>query len=159
MANKRSVIDLTGSSDVENSPQRKQQRVGTVNASAYPTPSSSYASSSQPRASQLFSSARDSWGGATQATQQDDLNEIIDLSQDVDEARGWLCIGSIDGKIVGIRYYDGYANVNEQVMVQREPGNPYDRNAIRINNVHGTQIGHLPKQLAAKLAPYMVRLD
>lgn len=32
----------------------------------------------------------------------------------------------------------------------------YDRNAIRIDNVQGTQIGHIPRKLAAKLAPYMV---
>lgn len=40
-------------------------------------------------------------------------------------------------------------------MVRREPGNPYDSNAIRINNVHSTQIGHIPRTLASKLAPYM----
>lgn len=43
-------------------------------------------------------------------------------------------------------------------MIKREPGNPYDSNAIRVNNVQGTQIGHLPKTLAAKLAPYLVSL-
>ncbi len=64
-------------------------------------------------------------------------------------------MGAIDGKIVGIRYYDGYATIGEQVMVKREPQNPYDSNAIRVNNVHGVQIGHLPRNLAAKLAPYM----
>jgi len=47
--------------------------------------------------------------------------------------------------------------MNEQVIVKREPGNPYDSNAIRINNVQGDQIGHIPKTLAVKLAPYMVR--
>jgi SWI/SNF-related matrix-associated actin-dependent regulator of chromatin subfamily A3 len=40
-------------------------------------------------------------------------------------------------------------------MVRREPNNQYDRNAIRINNVQGDQIGHIPKTLAAKLAPYL----
>ena len=41
-------------------------------------------------------------------------------------------------------------------MIRREPSNPYDSNAIRVNNVQGTQIGHLPRQLAEKLAPYLV---
>ncbi len=88
-------------------------------------------------------------------------------------------MGAVDGKIVGLRYYSGFATVGEVVvsffadglmneflnkaadgvffqMIQREPSNPYDANAIRVNNVHGNQIGHIPKNLAAKLAPYMV---
>lgn len=129
-------IDLTGDSDEENPRNRLP---------------SSQARSSQPQASQSFGS-RDSWG----ATQEDDSNEVIDLSQDVDEGQGWTCVGAVDAKIVGVRYYNGYASMNEQVLVKREPGNPYDSNAIRINNVHGTQIGHIPKVLASKLAPYMV---
>ena len=83
-------------------------------------------------------------------------NDIIDLSQDVDEGSGWTAVGAIDGKIVGVRYYNGHATSGEQVMVRREPGNPYDSNAVRINNVQGTQIGLL-RNLAPKLAPYMVR--
>ncbi|OWP00005.1 hypothetical protein B2J93_1593 [Marssonina coronariae] len=38
---------------------------------------------------------------------------------------------------------DGAWN-GSSVMITREPGNPYDSNAIRINNVHGTRTGHLP---------------
>ena len=33
----------------------------------------------------------------------------------------------------------------------------YDRNAIRMDNVQGQQIGHIPRKLAEKLAPYIVR--
>jgi SWI/SNF-related matrix-associated actin-dependent regulator of chromatin subfamily A3 len=141
MASKKRVsswIDLTGDDD-ENPPQ-KQTRVNQP-------------SGSQPPASQSLYSASLSRPDVWENNNAGD--EIIDLSQDVDEGFGWLCMGAIDGKIVGIRYYDGYATVGEQVMVKREPGNPYDSNAIRINNVHGTQIGHLPRNLAAKLAPYM----
>ena len=107
-------------------------------------PSSSQARSSQP------SSTRNTW------VENDEGNEVIDLSQDADEGLGWVSVGAINAKIVGVRFYNGYATVNEQVLVKREPGNPYDSNAIRINNVHGTQIGHLPRELASKLAPYMV---
>ena len=131
-----SSIDLTG--DDENPPSQKKR----VNEPL----------GSQPRASQSLSSSQlecNAWS-------EDNAGEdIIDLSQDVDEVAGWLCVGAIEAKIVGIRYYDGYATVGEQVMVKREPGNPYDSNAIRINNVHGTQIGHLPRDLASKLAPFM----
>lgn len=134
-----SQIDLTASSDEEtNAPPAKQARTN-----ANPTPGS------QPRASQW--QARDAWG----AENEDD--EVIDLSQDVDEGGGWSIMGIINGKIVGVRYYNGYATVGEQVMVKREPSNEYDSNAIRINNVQGTQIGHIPRNLASKLAPLMVK--
>ncbi|KAA8570869.1 hypothetical protein EYC84_000258 [Monilinia fructicola] len=82
-------------------------------------------------------------------------DEVVDLSQEVEEGFGWVCVGAIDGKIVGIRFYDGYATPGEQVMIRREPGNAYDSNAIRVNNVQGTQIGHLPRDLASKLAGFM----
>jgi SWI/SNF-related matrix-associated actin-dependent regulator of chromatin subfamily A3 len=141
MSGKRNWVDLTG--DDENiAPQRK--RVNHVGSSSQPSASQSLNSSSQ--------GSRDAWGV------NEEENDIIDLSQDVDEGNGWLCVGAIDAKIVGVRYYSGYATMNEQVMVKREPGNPYDSNAIRINNVHGTQIGHIARNLAAKLAPYMVIL-
>jgi SWI/SNF-related matrix-associated actin-dependent regulator of chromatin subfamily A3 len=64
--------------------------------------------------------------------------------------------GLLHTKIVGVRFYSGFANSGEHVMVKREPTNPYDRNAIRVNNVMGMQIGHIPKTMAAKLAKYMV---
>ena len=127
------VVDLT--SDGEENPRSKQPRL-------------SHASSSQPQSRQSLSQT-EAWGT------QDDSDEIIDLSQDVDEGNGWQDVGSIDAKIVGVRYYSGYASMNEQVMVKREPGNPYDSNAIRINNIHDTQIGHISKTLASELAPYM----
>jgi SWI/SNF-related matrix-associated actin-dependent regulator of chromatin subfamily A3 len=132
------VVDLT--SDGEDEHRIKQPRTG----------------GSQPRASQSLTSTdpvstRDQW-----SIGQNEEEEIIDLSQDIDEGHGWTILGSLDGKIVGIRYYNGFATPGEQVLIKREPGNPYDSNAIRVNNVQGTQIGHLPKNLAAKLAPYLV---
>jgi len=120
MANKRSsdYIDLTQSSDAENeAPSRKKQQTRTLNQAQYPTPvsqpygsqpygSQSYVSSSQVHGSQPRSSQsigpRETWINP-QATQQDDENEIIDLSQDVDDY-GWVCVGAIDAKIVGVRY-------------------------------------------------------
>jgi SWI/SNF-related matrix-associated actin-dependent regulator of chromatin subfamily A3 len=131
-------VDLTGSDD-EN-PRRKHAR------SSQPS-----SQSTQPPPNQSLSQ-RDQWSAV-----DNEGDEIIDMSQDVDEGLGWTSVGAIDAKIVGVRYYNGYATPGEQVMVKREPGNPYDSNAIRINNVRGTQIGHLPRQIAGKLAPYMVR--
>ncbi|KAL2256470.1 hypothetical protein VTK26DRAFT_1611 [Humicola hyalothermophila] len=65
--------------------------------------------------------------------------------------------GSFDGKIVGVRYYSGMATVGEVVVCRREPSNEYDSNAIRVDNVLGRQIGHIPRAIAAKLAPYLDR--
>ncbi|NXG88177.1 HLTF factor, partial [Stercorarius parasiticus] len=46
-------------------------------------------------------------------------------------------------------------NNNEMVALQREPNNPYDKNAVKVNNVNGDQVGHIKKELAAALAGIM----
>lgn len=58
-------------------------------------------------------------------------------------------------KIVGIRYYKGIAREGEYVNLVREPTNPYDRNAIRVDNMGGEKVGHVAKEAAAVLAPAM----
>ena len=63
--------------------------------------------------------------------------------------------GTIYSKVVGIRYYRGFASEGEYVTLNREPRNAFDRNAIRVDNVRGQQIGHIPRQIAAKLARYL----
>lgn len=37
----------------------------------------------------------------------------------------------------------------------REPRNPYDRNAIRVDNLHGEKVGHIKGTMAQNLAPVM----
>lgn len=84
--------------------------------------------------------------------------EVVDLTQDLtqsDDGPARELYGSFDGKVVGIRYYNGFASAGEVVMCRREPQNQYDRNAIRVCNVLGNQIGHIPRAIAAKLAPYL----
>ncbi|KAJ2906315.1 hypothetical protein MKZ38_002031 [Zalerion maritima] len=61
----------------------------------------------------------------------------------------------LNTKIVGIRYYSGFAQAGESVLCRREPSNPYDQNAIRVDNVLYHQIGHIPRNVASKLAKYM----
>lgn len=41
------------------------------------------------------------------------------------------------------------------VALQREPNNPYDKNAVKVNNVNGDQVGYIKKELAAALAGIM----
>ena len=55
--------------------------------------------------------------------------------------------------IKGLQYYRGVATPGESARLQREPGNIYDRNAIRALNLLGVQIGHIQKEAAAWLAP------
>ncbi|KAF8638068.1 hypothetical protein AX16_010700 [Volvariella volvacea WC 439] len=57
--------------------------------------------------------------------------------------------------VVGIQYYDGMVGPDEEVILVREPSNPYDRNAIQVKNIGQIQVGHLPRNVVAKLAPLM----
>ncbi|KAK7394064.1 hypothetical protein QQX98_013154 [Neonectria punicea] len=150
------VIDLTGDdSEAQNkrpalasrqAPQssdlnaRTNRSTGRGGTSVYAT---GHASSSQPLASQSIPVVEP---------------VELDLTQDDDEPALEL-YGTFAGKIVGIRYYRGYASVGETVLARREPQNAYDPNAIRVDNVVGDQIGHLPRKVAEKIAPYMDRGD
>ncbi|TAQ88339.1 hypothetical protein B7494_g3355 [Chlorociboria aeruginascens] len=104
------------------------------------------------------SQPREDWQfGSTQAEGNEE-NDLIDLTrQDADNGLGWTIVGVIDTKIVGVRYYTGHASLGEAVLIKREPSNQYDSNAIRIDNVQGNQIGHIPKVLAEKLAGFLDR--
>ncbi|KAL8839507.1 MAG: hypothetical protein Q9170_001730 [Blastenia crenularia] len=131
------TVDLTGDNN-EDQPQFKTPRSSqTINVT-----------SSQPTQSQ-----RDSW------MEEADAHETILLSQDgndgAEETEEYELYGTLATKIVGVQYYTGYATVGEYVSVRREPTNQYDRNAIRINNVLGDQIGHIGRHVAATLAPYI----
>ncbi|KAK4580025.1 hypothetical protein LTR86_000227 [Recurvomyces mirabilis] len=65
--------------------------------------------------------------------------------------------GDLPTKIVGVQYYRGLASPGEYVLLLREPSNPYDANAIRVDNIAHQQIGHIPKRIAEKLAKYLDR--
>ncbi|OSX75589.1 hypothetical protein BU14_0230s0012 [Porphyra umbilicalis] len=39
-----------------------------------------------------------------------------------------------------MRYYDGVIHQGEWVELVRQPHNPYDANAIRVDNMTGTQV-------------------
>ncbi|GAW05450.1 snf2 family [Lentinula edodes] len=64
-------------------------------------------------------------------------------------------IVSLNTQVVGIQYYKGLVGPGEEVILVREPSNRYDRNAIRVDNIGHTQVGHLPRTVASKLAPLM----
>ncbi|XP_071949768.1 helicase-like transcription factor [Antedon mediterranea] len=61
-------------------------------------------------------------------------------------------LATIKGNIVGIQYYNGTVNNFEMVGLVREPNNPYDRNAVRVDNVSKQKVGHLNRHLAAAMS-------
>ncbi|KAI1482385.1 SNF2 family N-terminal domain-containing protein [Daldinia eschscholtzii] len=90
----------------------------------------------------------------------DDDDGVPDPSQNNEDlSSSYELYGTLDNKIVGVRYYDGVVNPGEKVLLRREPSNPYDRNAIRVDNAMRVQIGHIPAAVAAKLAPYIDQGD
>ncbi|XP_065267489.1 helicase-like transcription factor [Emys orbicularis] len=79
-------------------------------------------------------------------------DDIPGTDEDTDSA---VLFGTLRGNVVGLRYYTGVVNNNEMVALQREPSNLYDKNAVKVNNVNGNQVGHIKKELAAPLAYIM----
>ncbi|CAL1707747.1 unnamed protein product [Somion occarium] len=117
-------------------------------------PSSSQPSSSQPSASQSRSPVsrglrRITVPTATQLA-EDEIIEDTGPEEVIDEL---YC--SLKTSIVGVQYYKGLVGSGEEVRLVREPHNKYDRNAIKVENIGGTQVGHVPRNVAAKLAPLM----
>ena len=64
-------------------------------------------------------------------------------------------VGSSEYRIVGLQHYDGRAHPGEYVTLVREPHNPYDRNAIRVDNLRGEKVGHIKRQSAELLSRVM----
>ncbi|XP_016386538.1 helicase-like transcription factor [Sinocyclocheilus rhinocerous] len=91
--------------------------------------------------------------GGTMTISQEIANLTEDSGQDLPEEN--VHIGSIQGTVVGLRYYTGTVNRGEMVSLVRQPQNPYDRNAVMVANVYGSQVGHIKKELAAPMAYIM----
>jgi SWI/SNF-related matrix-associated actin-dependent regulator of chromatin subfamily A3 len=64
-------------------------------------------------------------------------------------------IASCPCNIVGIQHYTGTAHEGEFVRFVREPHNPYDRNAVRVDNMQGESVGHIKHNQAKLLVPYL----
>ncbi|KAJ7420394.1 helicase-like transcription factor [Willisornis vidua] len=67
----------------------------------------------------------------------DSPGDTSGTEEDTDSA---VLYGTLRGSVVGLRYYTGVVNNNEMVALQREPNNPYDKNAVKVNNVNGDQL-------------------
>ncbi|KAI8473525.1 MAG: SNF2 family N-terminal domain-containing protein [Monoraphidium minutum] len=66
-------------------------------------------------------------------------------------------LGQFKTQIVGIRYYEGKVGRNEMVKLVREADNPYDANAVRVENIRSEKVGHLRRELVAEIAPLLDR--
>ncbi|XP_058603407.1 helicase-like transcription factor isoform X2 [Onychostoma macrolepis] len=91
--------------------------------------------------------------GGTMTISQEIANLTEDSGQDLPEEN--VQIGSIQGTVVGLRYYTGKVSRGEMVSLVRQPQNPYDQNAVMVTNVYGSQVGHIKKELAAPMAYVM----
>ncbi|QPG94777.1 hypothetical protein C2857_006943 [Epichloe festucae Fl1] len=146
----RDVVDLTGDYESQlpakrHSPAQATSSTGLGGSSVYDSsPSGTQVSRHAISSSQPMSSSQ------TAAYE----NEVLDLTQD-DDGPVREPYGTFDTKIVGIQYYRGEASPGEVVLCRREPENQYDRNAIRMDNVMYQQIGHLPRKIVEKVAPYV----
>ncbi|KAL0956474.1 hypothetical protein HGRIS_002620 [Hohenbuehelia grisea] len=115
-----------------------------------------------PGSSQQASQASSSTLVGTQASSQrvangsDETEENLDNEALDDESRDELYC-SLKTSVVGIQYYKGLVGAGEEVLLVREPHNRYDSNAIQVKNIGRAQVGHLPRNVAAKLAPLMDR--
>lgn len=83
-----------------------------------------------------------------------ELGDTSSETEEEDEERYQL-VAECNGLIVGIRYYPGVAHPGEYVNLIREPSNPYDRNAIRVDNMHSIKVGHIKGTQARILATIM----
>ncbi|KAH6867044.1 SNF2 family N-terminal domain-containing protein [Alternaria rosae] len=163
------AIDLTGDGDVPAYSSSQSH----ARSSQYPASSQGYAqshgySSSPHRAPKQartsYNQAQRTTSGLSQADaifidedEEDDASqEVPDATQTYNQQQyDYILYGIKQDKIVGVRYYNGYATTGEMVVLRREPHNEYDSNAIKVTNVQGEQVGHLPRGAASKLAKYM----
>ena len=137
MPQKRSyeTIDLTGDEDFR--PSQSQRLVD-----------STYSSNIHSQTD------RDTWLDETEEGAADDL--VLSALDSIDSASfNYQLYGIVNTKVVGVQHYRGLASAGEYVILRREPSNPYDINAIRVENVRREQIGHIPRAMASKLASYM----
>ncbi|CAM9642441.1 unnamed protein product, partial [Discosporangium mesarthrocarpum] len=101
--------------------------------------------------------------GRTMVHVEAETGSRVDVSRDGNEASNEehdeesreVYFGSAALMVVGCRYYSGVAHRGEYVTLVREPRNPYDSNAIRVDNMERNQVGHVKRAMAAALTPLM----
>ena len=124
-------------------PSQKKRKAAFQAAMAASQPLMSQTSSSQLPATQPLRRLSDHF-------EEEQNNAVIDVDDAQDELYCMLKV-----PVVGLQYYTGLVGAGEEVRLVREPHNKYDRNAIQVKNIGGTQVGHVKREYAAKLAPLL----
>lgn len=70
-------------------------------------------------------------------------------------SRSDVLLGTLSCLCVGVQYYKGEVQNGEFVNLVREPSNPYDANAIRVDNLSGEKVGHIERLRAASIKSVM----
>lgn len=71
---------------------------------------------------------------------------------------------SVTIPVAGVNYKDRQSVIRELrigqgVLLRREPYNPYDINAIRVETESGLQVGYVPREVASVLSPFIDELQ
>ena len=99
-------------------------------------------------------SQKDLWLNKTNKLNAD---KVIIITQNANSNSGetFELYSTILNKIVDIHYHNGYATNKKHMIIQKNPNNQYNSNAIQVNNLQKKQIGHLPHTVISKLTPYI----
>ena len=88
------------------------------------------------------------------------ITEVVDgvaVAPEIEEEEEpELWFAEIKTKIVGTQHYGGIVSDGENVLLRRNPNNQYDPNAVQVLNIRHEVVGHIPKEIAAKLSPIML---
>ncbi|KAF9565547.1 hypothetical protein CPC08DRAFT_815314 [Agrocybe pediades] len=132
---------------------KPKPKVGFANGSSQPSSSQGKRTATQAGLDPLVQ--RLNAALSSSSTQARRKEEIEDEPYE-EEVRDELYCNMVTS-VVGIQYYRGMVGPGEQVLLVREPHNRFDRNAIQVKNISRIQVGHLPRNVAAKLAPLLDR--
>lgn len=79
--------------------------------------------------------------------------------EETELSHGYASGSRICTRIVGVTFDNRQSiiaklMIGDRIRLTREPNNPYDRNAIRADQINGLQIGYLNRYLVAKISPF-----
>ncbi|KAK0212781.1 SNF2 family N-terminal domain-containing protein [Desarmillaria ectypa] len=122
-----------------------------INVSATSVPSQKKRKALQQAASQSQRPALSSHGAITSACPSSfkPVEEIPAADETSEEEAADELYSTMRTNVVGLQYY--------KVIIQRDWNNAYDANAVKVMNIGRVQVGHIPRGLAAKLAPLLDR--
>ncbi|KII92184.1 hypothetical protein PLICRDRAFT_133581 [Plicaturopsis crispa FD-325 SS-3] len=130
-------------------PAMSQKKRKAAFEAAHPSSQATAPSSSQPSSSQPLRPL-------APPTASQYAEEEIEQDVPEEEARDELYC-TMSTSVVGVQYYNGLVGAGEEVRLIREPHNKYDHNAIQVKNIGHHQVGHIPRNVAGRLAPLLDR--